>query len=66
MMCLYLLHQSIQLVYLLRRLMSDDAEASSIRQLVTDCISEGGNAIASVRLSIRPFVSTLGPTDRRP
>ena len=33
---------------------------------ITERISVGGNAIASVRLSVRPFVSTLSPepTDR--
>ena len=36
--------------------------------IVTDRISEGGNAIASIRPSVCPFVSTLSsePTDRWP
>ena len=41
-------------------------ELHKVRQHFTDRISKEGNAIASICLSVRPFVSTLSsePTDR--
>jgi len=38
---------------------ADDHILSHVNQLIADLINAEGNAIASVRLSVRPFVSTL-------
>ena len=62
-----------QCIFLLKRirLTGSNLELSLtyLCAIFNDRISEGGNAIAHVRLSLRPFVSTLsmgptGPTDR--
>ena len=59
-----------EVLYLLAHIITCKRKYSVTNDIITDRISEGGNAIASarpfVRLPDRPFVSTLSsePTDR--